>query len=108
MIREVQKVTTAMDESSQQQQELEANIAQRMVAAEKALAQAVPEEAIYELLRREFIQLSEEVEQQKSLEERINKVKPALKETTMLVTSLKNNIHTLFEEAGVESEEAIL
>ncbi len=106
MIREMQKVARRIEEVTQKLQETEAAIVARMKAAEKALQQAVPEEAVYELLRRDFIRLSEQAEKQKQMKEKIDHLKPAKNEANMLIESLKIKISTLFSEAGVESEEA--
>lgn len=105
MIREVQKVSRNMAEITKQKQVAEKEIAERLAEAEKVLQQAVPEEAIYELLRKEFIRLSEVVEKKAGLKKRIDQLKPILKETEMLIVSLKDNVDILFQEAGVESEE---
>lgn len=106
MIREVQKVSKSMKDVGEQKRVTEKEIAKRVADAEKILQQSVPEEAIYELLRREFLRLSEEIEKKNTLKKRIEQLKPTLKETEMLTISLKDNIDILFQEAGVESEEA--
>lgn len=106
MIREVQKVSKSKVDVGEQKRVVAKEIVKRVADAEKVLQKSVPEEAIYELLRREFIQLSEEVEKKNTLSKRIEQLKPMLKETEMLMITLKDNVDTLFQEAGVESAEA--
>lgn len=106
MIRDVQKVTKSRTELKRRVKEVEREISGRMEAAEKVLQQAVPQEVVYELLRRAFIELGEAAEKKKTVEERIAQLKPVLNETTMLAQSLKEQVETLLDEAGVASEGA--
>ena len=69
------------------------------------MQQAVSADSLYEVLRKHFIQLKDEIETKKSLMIRIERLKPSLVETNELVDSLELNLHALLKEAGAETEE---
>ena len=106
MIREVQEVVRELEAAAGQRTMAKEKIAERVGQIEKTLQKSAPEEAIYELLRREFIRLKEEEETIKSLSGAITKQEASLKEVTALVSSLTDKVQTLFAEVGAETEEA--
>lgn len=105
MIREVQEVVRDVEDSKSRQQTARHAIDKRMVQAEQALQKMVPEEAMYEMLRREFMQLGEHAEAVKSLTGQMERLEAAVKEKASLVESLHIQVQTLWAEAGVETEE---
>jgi len=68
--------------------------------------ESAPQEVIYEMLRREFIQLKEKAETSKSLTVALERKESALKETSSLANSLLEKVQALLAEATVETEEA--
>lgn len=105
-IREFQEVTRATEEMENQRQIAQNNIAIRVTEVEKVLQKNVPQEAMYEMLRREFMQLKEEAEMFKSLSVSTRQKEDALKEASELADTLQHRLQQLLAEAGVETEEA--
>ncbi|WP_318616721.1 ATP-binding protein [Sporosarcina sp. YIM B06819] len=105
-IRQFQEVTRDIEEMNNQQQIAQKSIAIRVTEIEKVLQKSVPQEAMYEMLRREFIQLKEETEMLKSLTMSIQHKEQALKESAELADTLQDRLQQLLAEAGVETEEA--
>ena len=69
------------------------------------MQQAVSIDSLYEVLRKDFIQLKDEIETKKSITTRIERLKPSLVEINKLIDSLELNLHELLKEAGAETEE---
>jgi uncharacterized protein YhaN len=105
MIREVQEVSREVNDAINQQRSIEAKLALRFEEVKRVLQQAVSEDSSYEVLRKNFIQLKEEIETRKSLTTRIERIKPSLVETNDLINSLELSLHALLKEAGAETEE---
>ena len=84
---------------------IEVKLNLRFEKIQHVLQQAVSADSLYELLRKTFIQLKEEIETKKSLKIRIQRLKPSLVETNQLIDSLELNLHALLKEAGAEMEE---
>ena len=106
MIREVQEVTRDLNDAELRRQTIQQHIAERLAEAEKVVRKSAPQEAIYEMLRREFIQLKEQAETIKSLTVALERKKSALKETSSLANSLLEKVQDLLAEAAAETEEA--
>jgi len=106
MIREVQEVTRELNDAVLRRQTTQQQIAERLALAEKTLRKFVPQEAIYEMLRREFIRLKEQAETTRSLTAALERKESALKETSSLANSLLEKVQALFSEAAAETEEA--
>jgi uncharacterized protein YhaN len=106
MIRQVQEVTRDLNDAELRRQTTQQHIAERLAEAEKALRKSAPQEAIYEMLRREFIQLKEKAETTKSLTSNLGQKEATLTETSGLVSSLHEKLRALFAEAEAETEEA--
>jgi len=106
MIREVQEVARELNDALLRRQTIQKQIAERVTEAEKVVRKSVPLEAVYEMLRREFIQLNEQAETTKSLTAALERKDSALKETSSLANSLLEKVQTLLAEAAVETEEA--
>ncbi|HJF31597.1 MAG TPA: AAA family ATPase [Sporosarcina psychrophila] len=106
MIREVQEVSRSLQDAALQRQTTFTNIAERVAQAETVLQKSVSQEVVYEMLRREFIHLKEQLETTKSLTFSIEQKETALKETSGLVRSLQEKVQALFAEAGAKTEEA--
>jgi len=105
MIREVQEVARDIEKAGQQKLVNQENVEKRIVEVENALQQAVPPDAMYELLRREFIRLKEESETVKSLEAGIERLQSTLKEAVVLVNALEEELRALLKEANAEKDE---
>ncbi|MER2088924.1 MAG: AAA family ATPase [Sporosarcina sp.] len=106
MIREVQEVARDLKEAISLRQTLMENISGRALQAEKVLQKSVSHEAVYEMLRREYIRLKEQAETSKSVTSGLERNETALKEISELVYTLQEKVQTLLAEAGVETEEA--
>ena len=107
MIREVQEVTRELNDAVLRRQTIQQQIAERVAEAEKILQKSAPQEAIYEMLRREFIQLKEQAETIKSLTVQSLEQKEAIVERNVGTrSSLHEKVQALFAEAGAETEEA--
>ncbi|MBO0588957.1 AAA family ATPase [Sporosarcina sp. E16_8] len=106
MIREVQEVTRELNDAVLRRQTTQQQIAERLAEAEKIMRKSAPQEAIYEMLRREFIQLNEQAETIKSLTAALERKESALKDTSSFANSLLEKVHDLLAEAAVETEEA--
>ena len=78
MIREVQEVTRDLNDALLRRQTIQKQIAERLTQAEKVVRKSVPLEAVYEMLRREFIQLNEQAETIKSLTAALERKESAL------------------------------
>ena len=104
MIRDVQEAVRDIKENAKDKNLLEISIEERTKEAEDLLQKVVPSEAIYEMLRREYIRLKEEAETANSLNSRMEKLKPRLIEMTLFLDSLVESLRTLLDEAGVENE----
>src|SRR5690606_643811 len=78
----------------------------RVQEVEKVLRKSVPQAALYEMLRREFVQLKEKTESFKSWQVNTKHKKDMLGEATELADSLQDRIQQLLVEAGVETVEA--
>ena len=105
-IRQVQEVTRDIGEISKQQKIARNNIAIRVAEVEKILQKSVPQEVLYEMLRREFMQLKEQVEIGKSWLVSTRQKEDALKEASELAETLQHRSQQLLTEAGVTTEEA--
>ncbi|WP_186672126.1 AAA family ATPase [Sporosarcina sp. BP05] len=106
MIREVQEVTRELNDAVLRRQTIQQQIVERLAEAEKIVRKSAPKEAIYEMLRREFFQLSEQAETIKSLSAALERKQSALKETSSLANSLLEKVQALFSEAAADTEEA--
>lgn len=106
MIREVQEVTRGLNDAVLKQQTTQQQIAERLAEAEKIMRKSAPQEAVYEMLRREFIQLNEQAETIKSLTATLERKESALKDTSSLANSLLEKVQALLTEAAAETEEA--
>ena len=67
MIRQVQEVTRDLNDAMLRRQTTQQYIAERLAVAEKIVRKSATQEAIYEMLRSESIQLKEQAETIKSL-----------------------------------------
>ncbi len=105
LIREVQEVARNMEEIANRRQMTQENITARVAAVEKSLQKTVPQEAIYEMLRLEFMRLKEETETIKLLKSGMDQKETALKEVSGLASSLYDKLQGLLAEAGVTTEE---
>ncbi|MFJ7935494.1 AAA family ATPase [Sporosarcina sp. NPDC096371] len=105
LIRQVQEVTRDKAEMENQKRMAEENIAIRVAEVEKVMQKVVPQEAIYEMLRREFILLKEQRELLKSIKSDALQKEEALKEISGLVGSLQDKLQQLLTEAGAKTEE---
>lgn len=105
-IRQVQEVTRDIKEIDSQQKIARNNIAIRVAEVEKVLQKSVPQEALYEMLRREFMQLKEQAENGKSWLASTRQKEDALKEASELTDTLQHRLQQLLAEAGVATEEA--
>ncbi|KAA0944339.1 AAA family ATPase [Sporosarcina sp. ANT_H38] len=106
MIREVQEVTRELNDAVIRLQTIQQQIVERLAEAEKVIRKSAPQAMIYEMLRREFIQLNEQAETIKSLTAVFERKESALKETTSLANSLLEKVQALFAESAAETEEA--
>lgn len=105
MVRDVQEVERNRQAAVGQLEMMRRNIDNRVRDAEKVLGKPIPEEALYEFLRREFIRLKEEMEFAKTLQTTITKQQASLKELTALVEGLTDKIQAMFKEVGTTTEE---
>lgn len=105
-IRQVQEVTRNIGEIDNQQKIARNNIAIRVAEVEKVLQKSVPQEALYEMLRREFMQLKEQAESGKSWLLSTRQKEDVLKEASELADTLQHRLQQLLTEAGVATEEA--
>ncbi len=105
-IRQVQEITRDIGEIDNQQKIARNNIAIRVAEVEKVLQKSVPQEALYEMLRREFMQLKEQAEAGKSWLESTRQKEDALKEASELADTLQHRVQQLLAEAGVATDEA--
>ena len=105
MIRELQEIAREMKDAITLRSSIEAKLEQRFEEVQHVLQQAVSADSLYEVLRKHFIQLKDEIETKKSLMIRIERLKPSLVESKELVDSLELNLHALLKEAGAETEE---
>jgi len=105
-IRRVQEVTRDIGEMDNQRKIARNNIAIRVAEVEKVLQKSVPQEALYEMLRREFMQLKEQAESGKSWIVSTRQKEDALKEASELADILQQRLQQLLAEAGVATEEA--
>lgn len=105
-IRQVQEVARDIGEIDNQQKIARNNIAIRVTEVEKVLQKSVPQEALYEMLRREFMQLKEQAESGKSWIVSTRQKEDALKEAFELADTLQHRLQQLLTEAGVVTEEA--
>lgn len=106
MIREVQGVERDRKTAIEQLATMRKNMVGRVKDVENVLHKSIPEEALYELLRREFIDLKEQVEAVRTINRTITNKKASLNELTGLVAGLTDKMQTLFKEVGAETEEA--
>lgn len=106
MIREVQEVTRELNNAVLRRQTIQQQIAERLAEAEKLIRKSALQEVIYEMLRREFIQLKEQAETIKSLTVALERKESALKDITSLAKTLLEKVQALLAEASVETEEA--
>ncbi|MFC5591747.1 AAA family ATPase [Sporosarcina soli] len=106
MIREVQGVERDRKAAIEQLETMRKNMAGRVKDVENVLHKSIPEEALYELLRREFIDLKEKVEAFRTINRTIVTKKASLNELTGLVAGLTDKMQALFKEVGAETEEA--
>lgn len=104
MIREVQEVGRDLSEVNRRQHIVEKNLVKRTEEAEKVLEHFVPPEAVYELMRKAYNQLSEESETLKTITVNMQRLKPKLEENTALLSLQKESLSALLTEADVETE----
>ncbi|WP_342506211.1 AAA family ATPase [Sporosarcina sp. FSL K6-2383] len=105
-IRQIQEVTREIEEINSGQKITQNNISIRVQEVEKVLRKSVPQAALYEMLRREFVQLKEQTESFKSWQVNTKHKKDMLGEATELADRLQDRIQQLLVEAGVETVEA--
>ena len=105
MIRDVQEVGREINNTINLQGSIEAKLELRFEEIHHVLQQVVSVESLYEVLRKTFIRMKDEIETKKSLAIRIERLKPSLVETNELIDSLELNLHALLKEAGAETEE---
>ncbi|MBE1554911.1 ATP-binding protein [Sporosarcina limicola] len=104
MIREVQEVSRNREEALLKRQTAQDAINKRIAEAEKVLQKNVPQELIYEMLRREFLQLRKEADTAKSLQGSMERIESNLRENIELSNSLQATIQGLLAEAEAETE----
>ncbi|MFD1926986.1 AAA family ATPase [Sporosarcina siberiensis] len=105
MIREWQEIMRDLLVIRQEKSDVDLKIGERIKEIESVLRKMVPPEAIYEMLRRESIQLNEEIETSTFISSNVDRLIPLLTETTLLVDSTKESLNLLLREAGAENEE---
>ena len=105
MIRDVQEVGRDMNEIGNRKHTIEKHLANRTEEVEGILKQFVPPEAVYELLRKEYNHLTEELETMKSITAGMQRLRPMLKETTALLSIQQESLQALLDEASVATEE---
>ncbi|WP_438312561.1 AAA family ATPase [Sporosarcina sp. FA9] len=105
MIREWQEIMRDLLAIRQEKNDVDLKIGIRIKEIEFVLRKIVPPEAIYEMLRRESIQLNEEIESSAFISSNIERLIPLLTEATLLVDSTRESLNLLLKEAGAENEE---
>lgn len=106
MIRETQEVIRNLDNVYLEQQRIDECIRKRMKVGEHVLQQSVPEDALYEFIRKAYRDLLQDIDTRQTLEKKKARLHHNLKETTTLVHLLKEQIAILFTETNVANEEA--
>ncbi|CAM3178893.1 AAA family ATPase [Filibacter tadaridae] len=104
MIREVQEITQSLKGSRLRRQASEERIAERALEIEKALQKTMSKEVMYEMLRREYFLLKEQLELFTSLTTDMKRIESDLLETAELSASLRTTIQQLLTEAEAETE----
>ncbi|WP_203248682.1 ATP-binding protein [Sporosarcina beigongshangi] len=105
-IRQIQEVTKDIEEIDNRQKIAQNNIDIRIQEVEKVLQKSVPQAALYEMLRREFMQLKDQTESFKSWQVSTEHKKEVMREVAELADRLQDRIQQLLAEAGVETVEA--
>lgn len=103
MIRKVQENARDIAESEMQYELIEQKVAKRVTEVEAVLDEAVPHDALYEVLRRAFMQCNEENEKVKSLTTEKVRLTEAYNEATALKDELDKKRFELLNEANVET-----
>ena len=105
-IREIQEVNRDLSDAVLRRQTTQQHIAERVAVVERALRKAVPQEAIYEILRRDLTQLKNQAETMESLKSNLERKGTELKDMSALAGSLQEKVQSLLAEAKTETEEA--
>ncbi len=106
MIRALQEVMRQLGHTEERYQQLSIDIQQKHEEVEQALQQAVPKEALYEWVRKEYKIMTTKARQQQTAIEKKQQLEKELKEKEALTTLLQEQIERLFKETAVETEEA--
>jgi len=107
MIREWQEIMRDLLAIRNEKKDVDIKIDVRIKEIELVLRKIVPPEAIYEMLRRESIQLNEEIETSTLISTSIDRLTPLLTETTLLVDSTNESLRVLLKEAGADNEDEL-
>ncbi|MHA6260721.1 ATP-binding protein [Sporosarcina sp. CAU 1771] len=107
MIREAQNIEYELEENKIQLQKTTHLVEKRLMEVEVLLQQSVPQNAVYEIVRREFSKLSEAMGQVKTLTLRKEQAERDLQEKLEMINLLEEKLKHLFAEANVETEEEL-
>lgn len=105
MIREIQEIERDQIEKEREKSVNEKNIAQQLTDIETILKRAVPQDALYEIVRLEHMKLKEVTERNKIVTERLSRLNSQLKETLLFIEEISNQLSILKEEANAETAE---
>ncbi len=105
MIREVQEARRDMTAIENHKQVIERKIVNRTEEVEEILQYQAPIEAVYELLRKEYNEMSEKLVAIRSIKASIERFIIELREANTLLSLQQENLKILLNEANVESEE---
>lgn len=106
MIRDTQEAIRQMENIDIEQQRLAEQIHHRLIESERVLQHSIPQEALYEFIRRAYHELTQGIERQQIQVTRKQQLEKELQEVKALVSLLNTHKQALFEEAQVETEEA--
>lgn len=106
MIREIQEVMYTFKQTNEKRQQVEETIRTHHEEGERLIGQHVPQEALYEWIRKEEKHISEQLHQQQNAKEKKAQLEQEYREKEALIDILTQQITQLFQEAHVETEEA--
>lgn len=105
MARTIQEISRESVELNDRQRKLIGKIQERREQIESIIGVEVPEDALYEKLRSEFIHKKSDMQSFATLSERLEQLLPERKELLAIIQSLQEQRDHLFKEVRVETEE---
>lgn len=105
LLREVLEVTRQIAHSEKESQQFKEAIQGYLTESEELFKQAIPQESLYEWIRKEYYILLQTIEKHKLQKKRLATLKAELEERKALYEVLDGQIRQLFEEANVKQAE---